>query len=128
MRNMTRILVGGVASAALFFTAASPAMAHECVNANKNQAAGVQIVFNADTFVPVWISAGLQKRIDQGLVNPETGSGFHGLLGFDLNGDSIADITTFIVTPNGEIPLQAQLNGALCHGIVNIGDYFACPA
>lgn len=127
MRKMTRILVSGVATATLFITAAAPAMAHECVNANKNQAAGVQVVINTVTN-EIWFSDGVQKRIDQGLIDPATGIGFHGLIGFDLDGDGIADVSSFIVTPQDELPAQAQLNGAPCNGIVNIGDYFACLA
>ena len=69
----------------------------------------------------MWVSKGLQGRIDRGLVDPATGEGFSGLIGFDVDGDGAADFATFIVGPNDEIPLQAQMNGATCKGIVNIG-------
>lgn len=107
--------------------AAGPASAHECVNANKQQDAGVQILFD-ETFTPVWVSKGLQKRIDQGLVDMEEGEGFHGLMGIDFDGDLVADVSTYIVGPFGEIAHQAQTNGAECHGIVNIEAFFGCMA
>lgn len=105
---------------------AAPASAHECINISKqNQAAGVQIVFGEGD-APVWISSGLQKRIDAGLVDLETGDGFHGLIGIDFDGDSVADVATYIVGPDGEIPLSAQNSGAPCNGVVNFEAFFAC--
>ncbi|MBM0126409.1 hypothetical protein [Pimelobacter simplex] len=118
-------VLGTTAVAALV---AAPASAHECVNISKqNQAAGVQIVFGEGD-APVWISNGLQKRIDAGLVDLETGDGFHGLIGFDFDGDSVADVATYIVGPGGEIPPEAQDNGAPCNGVVNFEAYFDCMA
>jgi hypothetical protein len=120
-----RLIVGAaiVAPAALVL-AAGPATAHECVNASKkNVAAGVQIVLNDQDEI-VWLTKGLQTRIDQGLVNPDTGEGFHGLVGFDIDGDGAADIATYIVGPNDELPEQAQDNGATCQGIINIAVWF----
>lgn len=108
---------------ALALTAAQ-ASAHECMNASKkNQAAGVQLVLN-DADEIVWMTKGLENRIAQGIVDPETGEGFSGLVGFDIDGDGAADLATYIVGPNGEIPLQAQFNGATCQGIINIGTWF----
>ena len=104
--------------------AAGPVWAGNCTNADKDPAAGVQAVIDINTNAIVWISDGLQHRIDQGIVNPVTGEGFHGLLGFDFNSDAVADLTTFIVGPNAEIPDQAQFNGAACHGIVSIETFF----
>jgi hypothetical protein len=94
------------------------------MNASKNQAAGVQVVIDANTGEIVWISNGLQHRVDKGLVNPDTGEGFSGLLGLDFNGDAVADISTYIVGPNFAIPEQAQLNGAACHGVISIEAFF----
>jgi hypothetical protein len=124
MRVIRRtLLAGAVAGAALVLTAGQ-SLAHECVNASKqNQAAGVQLVFTEDGDV-VWISAGLQKRIDAGVVDPATGEGFHGLVGVDLDGDGVADVSTFIVGPDDELPDAAQWNGATCRGIVNIETFF----
>ena len=106
--------------------AAGPAFAHQCVNASKkNQAAGVQIIFGEGDD-PLWVSKGLQKRIDNGVVDLETGEGFHGLVGVDVTGDGKVDFAVYIVGPNDEIPLPAQTNGADCHGIVNVEEFFAC--
>ena len=114
--------MGGVLASLLVVSAAA---AHECVNASKaNQAAGVQLVFGMDGSV-AYMSRGLATRIEQGLIDFETGEGFHGLIGFDLDGDGVADLATYIVGPEGEIPLQAQLRGPACKGITNIGIYFA---
>jgi len=113
-----------VVAPALLVLAAGPGSAHECVNASKqNIAAGVQVVLNDQDEI-VWLTKGLQNRIDQGLVDPETGEGFHGLVGFDIDGDGAADVATYIVGPNDEIPEQAQENGATCQGIINIGVWF----
>lgn len=119
-----RLVLGSVAATTALLAAAGPAWAHECVNASKNQAAGVQIVIDANTGAIAWLSNGLQQRIEQGLVNPDNGEGFSGLLGFDLNGDGTADVSTFIVGPNMEIPGQAQFNGPACHGITNVEVFF----
>jgi len=124
MSSIRRLTVAAIATAAMLILAAGPGTAHECFNASKkNQAAGVQLVLNDQDQI-VWVSKGLQGRIDRGLVNPDTGEGFSGLIGFDVDGDGAADFATFIVGPNDEIPLQAQMNGATCKGIVNIGVWF----
>ena len=104
--------------------AAGPVLAGHCTNADKNAAAGVQVVIDIFTGQIVFVSNGLQQRIDQGLVDPNTGEGFSGLIGFDLDGDGVADLTTFIVGPTFAIPEQAQLNGASCHGIISIEAFF----
>jgi hypothetical protein len=124
LRRVHRLMLGSVAAAAALLATAAPAWAHECVNADKNQAAGVQVVIDANTGELVWVSQGLQQRIAQGLVDPDTGEGFSGLLGFDVDGDAVADVSTFIVGPEMEIPEQAQLNGPECHGITNIEVFF----
>src|SRR5215510_5905219 len=114
-----RLSFGAVTLMAAAVLTAGPALAGHCTNADKNAAAGVQAVIDANTGQIVWISAGLQARIDQGIVDLNTGAGFHGLIGFDIDGDAVSDLTTFIVTPNFALPEQAQLNGAQCHGIVS---------
>ena len=124
MSSIRRLAVAAIATAAVLLLAAGPGTAHECFNASKkNQSAGVQLVLNDQDQI-VWVSKGLQGRIDRGLVDPDTGEGFSGLIGFDVDGDGAADFATFIVGPNDEIPLQAQMNGATCKGIVNIGVWF----
>jgi hypothetical protein len=118
-RRRIGAILGGVLASLLV---ASSAMAFECINPSKQQAAGVQLVLAPDGSV-VYISRGLATRIEQGLIDFETGAGFHGLIGFDDNGDGIVDGATYIVGPDGEIPLEAQLRGASCRGITNVGLY-----
>jgi len=103
---------------------AAPALAHQCTNASKRDpAAGAQIVFGADD-QPIYITPGLLARFEQGVVDPDTGEGFHGIVAFDLDGDGEADASTwFGVGPDGEIPLVAQLQGPACRGLTNIGIY-----
>jgi hypothetical protein len=124
IKTVRRLSLGAVTLMAAAVLTAGPALAGHCTNADKNAAAGVQIVIAIPSGQIVWISNGLQARIDQGLVDLATGEGFHGLIGFDVTGDGVADLTTFIVTPNFAIPEQAQLNGAACHGIVSIEVFF----
>ena len=117
------ILVGAIALV-LSIVIAAPVFAFECTNASKkDQAAGAQIVFGPNDEV-LFITEGLQSRIDQGLVDPETGEGFHGQIAFDFDGDGVADASTYIgVGPEGEIPLEAQFRGPACRGLTNIGIY-----
>jgi hypothetical protein len=118
-RRVAAIMGGTLASLLL----ATSVMAHECVNANKQVAAGVQVVFGLDDQI-VWVSDGLAKRIEKGVVDPETGEGFHGLVGFDMDGDGSPDLSTYLVGPDGEIPVPAQLRGPACKGITNLFVYF----
>jgi hypothetical protein len=69
---------------------------------------------------------GLENRIAQGIVDFESGEGFHGLIAFDVDGDGVADFSTWIgVGPDGhEIPIEAQFRGPACRGITNLGIYF----
>ena len=82
-------------------------------------------MIDLSTGAVVWISNGLQQRIDQGIVDGETGEGFHGLIGFDGTGDGVADVSTWIgVGPDGtEIPTNAQENGPACRGLTNLFVY-----
>lgn len=105
--------------------AAAPVAAHQCTNASKKDpASGAQVIIGADDNV-VWATQGVMNRIEQGLINPDTGEGFHGIIGFDFDGDLVVDFATYIVGPNDEIPLPAQMNGATCKGIVNVETYFS---
>jgi len=125
MRATQRVLYAAVAAGASVLLAAGPSLAHECVNASKkNQAAGVQVVIDANTGDIVWTTNGIANRLAQGLIDPVTGEGFQGLLGFDLDGDGAADVSTWMVGPNGEIPLNAQFNGPPCKGVTNIETWF----
>ncbi|GAB3619325.1 hypothetical protein GCM10027417_05850 [Glutamicibacter endophyticus] len=125
MNTGKRVALGIAAIPAVLMLVAGSALAHECVNASKvNQAAGVQVVIDDESGEVVWATRGVLNRIAQGIINPETGEGFSGLIGFDVNGDQVADLATWIVGPNGEIPQQAQYGGATCSGVVNIEVWF----
>jgi hypothetical protein len=83
----------------------------DCTNASRGRPTdGAQILIGSSGQIP-WVAPGLAKRVAQGLVDPDGGAGFHGLNPFDLDGDGIADISTwFGVSPTGnEIPEQARL-------------------
>jgi hypothetical protein len=103
---------------------ASTALGFECTNASKSRpAAGAQVVFAVDG-TPLYITNGLLNRIDKGLVDEETGEGYHGQVAFDFDGDGVADASVYFgVGPDGEIPLNAQLKGPACRGLTNIGIY-----
>jgi hypothetical protein len=101
---------------------AGPAFAHECVNASKkDQTAGAQLILD-DTGAITSATNGVENRVEQGLIDPDTGEGFHGIIGFDVGGGTI--VSTYIVGPEAEIPDQAQVNGPACKGITNIEVYF----
>jgi hypothetical protein len=120
-RPLTATLLGIVTSLLI----ASSALGHECINASKSyQAAGAQILIGPTGEI-VWTTEGLANRIAQGVVEPDTGAGFHGLIAFDADGDDNADYSTWIeVGPDGEVPLVAQLNGPLCKGLTNLFIFF----
>ncbi len=102
---------------------ASVAMAHDCVNASKaDQSAGVQVVLDLTTGQIEWTTPGVAQRIARGVIDPETGEGFHGLIGFDIDGDGVVDVSTWMgVGPDGEeIPAVAQFNGPPDKGLTNI--------
>jgi hypothetical protein len=121
-RPITAAFLGIVASLAI----ASSALAHECINASKSdQAAGAQALIDANTGEILWMTEGLANRLTQGVVDPATGAGFHGLIAFDADGDGNADYSTWVeVGPDGEIPLVAQLSGPMCRGLTNLFLYF----
>jgi len=119
-----RSVLGVVGGLVLTLMLATSALAFECTNLSKPPAAGTQVVFGPGDEI-VWVSRGLERRIEQGLVDPETGDGFHGLLGFDFDGDGVVDASTYIgVGPDGEIPLEAQFAGPACRGLSNLGIFF----
>ena len=125
MRLLTRALGATFVTGLAAVVVATPALAHVCMNASKkNQAAGVQVVIDANTGAIVWTTTGLANRLDKGLVSPD-GVGFHGLVGLDFDGDGVVDVATYIVGPGDEIPPNAQDNGDPCHGITNIAVYMS---
>ena len=126
-RPLTATFLGIVASLLI----ASSAFAHECINASKSgQAAGAQVLIDGTTGEILWTTEGLANRIAQGVVDPDTGAGFHGLIAFDADGDGTADYSTWVdVGPEGEVPLVAQLSGPACRGMTNLFLYFTvCQA
>jgi hypothetical protein len=125
LRTITRTAVTAAAAAAALLVAAPAALAHQCTNASKPPQAGAQIVFNAATGDISYVTPGLQKRIDSGQIDLDTGEGFHGIVGVDFDGDGRADFSTYIVGPESQIPLTAQFNGAECKGIVNVETLFS---
>jgi hypothetical protein len=105
---------------------ASSAMATDCTNASKSDpAAGAQALIDATTGEILWTTPGLAERLELGVIGPD-GEGFHGLVAFDVNGDGIADFSTWVgVGPDGdEIPQVAQLSGPACRGLTNLFLYF----
>lgn len=126
-RVIRRAVMGAAAAGALVVATAGAGLAHECTNLDKKPGAGAQLVFGPTGDV-VYISKGLQNRVDRGIVDFETGEGFSGLIGFDDDGDGVADGFTWIVGPNGEIPQQAQWNGSMCHGVINFAVVEDCLA
>lgn len=122
---MRRIILSAVAAVAMSLVLATSALAMDCVNASKNPAAGVLAVFDVNTGATVWISDGLQQRIDHGVIDPVTGAGLHGLIGLDFDSDGDADVSTWVgVGPEGtEIPDTAQDNGPACRGLTNLFVY-----
>ena len=122
-RTMTATLVGVVASLAFV----SSALASDCMNASKSdQTAGAQVILNLATGEIVWATPGVASRLDKGLIGAD-GEGFHGLVGFDFNGDGVVDASTWIgVGPAGtEIAEPALLNGPACRGLTSIFVYFS---
>jgi hypothetical protein len=119
-----RRVLAGFAGALASIVLAAPVLADECINASKSDpVAGAQVLIGSDGQI-LWVTEGGLHRIEQGLVDPDTGEGFHGLIAFDLDGDGVADISTwFGVGPDGEIPLEAQFRGPACRGLTNIGIY-----
>jgi len=123
VKQITRLALAGVAAGSSIVLAAAPSLAHECVNASKPAAAGVQVILGPDGVE--WSTPGLAARFSAGLVDPDTGEGFHGIVGFDFDGDGVVDFSTYIVGPDDEIPELAQMNGPACHGIINLDVYFS---
>lgn len=117
--NARKAAVFGATVVAVVGLSSSSAWAHQCTNASKPPGAGAQVVLDGDTEEIVYATKGVINRFEKGLIGPD-GEGYHGLIGVDLDGDRDADLMTYIVGPNDEIPTQAQQNGSPDHGIVNL--------
>lgn len=114
------------ATVAMLALGAMPALAHFCTVADKPPASGVQVLFdaNSESDEPVWVSQGVQQRIDK-MGMEKFFETFHGWVGIDFDSDGVADAA--VLLPGGEeghLPLQAYEGGAECHGVVTIFDYF----
>lgn len=129
MRSFTRVATAFVAVPVAFVAlGAGPALAHQCTNASKPQDKGWRILVDVSTEdeTLTFNDPGLERQFN---TDPEaTMDRFSGIIGLDFDGDGDADLSTFIVGPDDEVPVEAQERGAECKGIVNIGDYFACAA
>jgi hypothetical protein len=124
-RRIAAVVAGAVASLLI----AGSALGFECTNASKSDpAAGAQIVIGPTGEV-IFITPGLQQRLERGVIDPDTGEGFHGQIAFDVDGDGSADASIYLgVGPDGEIPLEAQFRGPACRGLTNIGILLTqCP-
>lgn len=109
---------------------AGAAFADHCTNIERDQhdpSKGVQVVIDASTEEGAieWANAGVMNRVENGLIDPATGEGFHGLVGLDFDGDGTVDVMTYIVGPDGDaLPETAIDNGSPDHGIVGIETIF----
>lgn len=109
------------ATVATTLTAAAPAaLAFDCGNASKPVGPGEKAVVSESGVE--WISKSWSEQIAHGKNVDQLHGGF---LGIDLNGDGVADADTY-ANPRGEIPQQAQQNGAACHGVTSIEQEVAC--
>jgi hypothetical protein len=123
--TMTRRIAAAILAVVASLAVASTTLAGDCTNASKSDPAdGAQVLIDLNTGEVLWTTEGLANRLEQGVVGPN-GEGFHGLIAFDIDGDGVADASTwFGVGPEGEeIPVVAQLNGPACRGLTNIGIY-----
>jgi hypothetical protein len=112
-----------VATVTMLTVGAGSALAHQCVNPDKQAGAGAQVIIDANNedALPTFANPGIERRFMSGVTSQDT---FRGLIGIDVDSDGDADMTTWIVGKYGAIPLKAQLSGAECHGVINIGTHF----
>lgn len=111
-----KLLAGAIVSTAIIGAATTPVFAGHCYVPDKPTEAGMQLLLGPD-FEPSWVSNGVAQRIERGVIDPETGEGFHGIIGFDFDGDGEADVSTWQITPEGSVPDSALENGSPDHGM-----------
>jgi len=122
----TRRLLAVPAAILVSLVLASSAFAHECTNASRSDPMAGALALIGPSGEVLWISQGLATRLANGVVDPATGEGLHGLIAIDFTGDGIADASTWVgVGPDGEVPLEAQFRGPACKGLTNIGVYLS---
>lgn len=120
---MRRTAIIATAAVSTVLVGAAPAIAHQCVNPDKQPGAGAQVIVNDATGQMTFANPGIERRFTSGVTTEDS---FRGLIGFDFDGDGNVDGTTWIVGKTGEIPQQAQQAGAECHGVLNFEAWFAC--
>lgn len=123
MRFIRRAATVSVATVSVLAVSTGAALAHQCVNPDKQAGAGAQILIDFTDGGITFLTAGMEKRFASGVTTEDT---FRGLIGLDFDGDGDADMTTWIVGRYGEIPQQAQAAGAECHGVISVDAYFGC--
>ena len=127
MKRAIRRLSTTLAAVTAIMMIGGPASAHYCTNASKSPDAGIQVLIDATTGEVVWASKGVVKRFEIGQIDPETGEGFHGLVGIDFDGDGSADASVYSgVGPDGSLPDGAVFNGPTCRGITAIWELENC--
>ena len=123
MHHIRRAATVTVATVSVLAISAGSALAHQCVNPDKQAGAGAQLLIDVNDDSITFLTKGLEKRFESGVTTEDT---FRGLIGLDFDSDGAADMTTWIVGKYGEIPMKAQAAGAECHGVINMEAYFAC--
>jgi hypothetical protein len=120
----------GIALFAIVGTAGT-AFADHCTNIQRDMhdpSKGVQVIINAQDGSIEWANTGVLNRVGQGLIDPATGEGFHGIIGLDFDGDGTVDAMTYSVGPEGDaLPDTAITNGSPDHGIVGLDTLFPQP-
>lgn len=123
MRRVHRVATTAVAVPVFFAIGSGLAYAHQCTNASKPQDAGWRVLVGPDDSL-TFNDKGLARQF---ATDPAAAfSRFSGIVGIDFDGDGDADLSTYIVGPDDELPEVAQVAGAECHGIVHVSAYFAC--
>src|SRR5262245_58408960 len=124
---MRERLIKGLAGVAVLAAAtlamSGTAWAGHCTNIQKDQhdpSKGVQVIINDTDGSIEWANAGVQNRVKNGHIDPDSGEGFHGHVGIDFDGDQTVDVVTYIVGKQGQLPETAINNGSPDHGIVDI--------
>ena len=125
-----KVLVGIGVSTMATVAMGGTAFADHCTNIQRDQhdpSKGVQVILDVSTDVASieWANAGVLNRVNNGIIDPDSGEGFHGLVGLDFDGDGTVDAMTYFVGPDGDaLPETAIGNGSSDHGIVDIGVLF----
>jgi hypothetical protein len=115
--QFSRSRVGALACAitALALGPVAPALAFDCSNASRPVGVGLKAVLDLNGN-PEWVS---KSWLNQ-LANGKSPDALHGgVVGFDCNGDGVADAITY-ADPHGALPDTAVNNGSPDHGVVSL--------